>query len=283
MEKPSHAGRVLHYGKLATRNCNSSVWAIITGMAILWEKTYQGSHYEVRAAGRTRRLYTDGVFHSQYHPQRALAGGIWDLLMLPAFFRTAGPWRRVLVLGVGGGTVLHQLRRYARVEELIGVELNPLHLEVARRYFDVERCNAALYEAEAGEWLRRYRGPKFDLIIEDLFGEQGGEPVRAIAADKDWFEVLNRNLSRDGALVMNFIGRRTLRECAWYQQPKLRKALPQAYQLTLPAFENYIACFLRQPAPSKVLREQINAWPELAQEISRGRFNFTVRRLLPHR
>lgn len=252
-------------------------------MAILWQKTYQGSNYEVRSAGQTRRLYTDGVFHSQYHPRRTLAGGIWDLLWLPTFFNTSRQFKRVLLLGVGGGTVLHQLRRYVEVDELIGVELSALHLEIARKFFDVERCDARLYQAEAGEWLRRYRGPKFDLIIEDLFGEEDGEPVRAIPADDDWFRLLNRNLDRNGTLVMNFIGRATLRECAWYREPALRKALPQGYQFTLPAFENYIACFMRKSASSQLLRQQLNAQPQLAQEISQGNFNFTVRRLLPGR
>lgn len=252
-------------------------------MGTLWEKTYKGSHYEVRAAGQTRRLYTDGVFHSQYHPTRALAGGIWDLLMLPVFFKPGMAFRRVLVLGVGGGTVLHQLRQYAEVDQILGVELSPLHLEVARRYFDVEQCGAELYEAEAQQWLREYSGPKFDLIIEDLFTEQDGEPVRAIPADKAWFKLLTQNLTRDGMLVMNFIGRRTLRECAWFDDPALRKALPGGHQFTLPAFENYIACFQRRAASGKALRKRLESQPKLAREISRGNFNFTVRRLVPGR
>lgn len=252
-------------------------------MTILWEKTWQGSHYEVRAAGQTRRLYTDGVFHSQYRPQRALAGGIWDLLLLPIFFRQPQHFKRVLMLGVGGGTVLHQLRRYASIDAMLGVELNPVHLQVAKRFFDVQRSNTRLFEAEAGDWLRRYRGPKFDLIIEDLFGEQAGEPARAIAADTEWMQLLERNLSADGILVMNFIDRKSLHDCAWYHQSALRRALPQAYQFTLPAYENYIGCFLRQPASGRLLRENIHTRPALSREIRKGHFNFTVRRLLTDR
>lgn len=252
-------------------------------MAILWEKTYQGSHYEVRAAGQTRRLYTDGVFHSQYHPQRTLAGGIWDLLWLPTFFTPSRHFKRVLVLGVGGGTVLHQLQRYKQVDELTGVELNPVHLQVAQRYFEIERCNASLYEADAKQWLADYQGPKFDLIIEDLFGEEQGEPTRAIEADYAWMKLLERHLDKSGILVMNFVSRNTLRECAWYQHPALRRALPQAYQFTLPAYENYIACFLRRPTTSKFLREQLETEPALIKEIRQGNLNFSVRRLSPGR
>ena len=45
-------------------------------MAILWQKIIKNTQYEVRSAGQTRRLYTDGVFHSQFNPQRAITGGV---------------------------------------------------------------------------------------------------------------------------------------------------------------------------------------------------------------
>lgn len=248
-------------------------------MAILWQKQYQGTRYEVRSAGRTRRLYTDGVFHSQYRPRHALAGGIWDLLLLPIYFRPEQTFKHVLVLGVGGGTILHQLQRYARVEHLVGVELNPVHLQVARRYFGIQKSQASLHRADAVEWLRHYRGPAFDLIIEDLFGEEDGEPVRPVAADKNWFRLLNKNLTHDGILVMNFIGRRSLRDSAWYHDAGIRNAFAGAYQFTLPAYENYIVSFLKQPASSKLLRERLGVQPELAREMKQGNFNFTLRRL----
>jgi len=56
----------------------------------------------VRSAGYSLRLYTDGVFHTQYNPGNPLTGHIWDLLMLPAFFYEPDTIKRVLVLGVGG-------------------------------------------------------------------------------------------------------------------------------------------------------------------------------------
>lgn len=75
-------------------------------MAVLWEKHVDGVRYQVRAAGRTRRFYTDGVFHSQYNPLNPVTGHVWDLLMIPAFFYATGSVGRVLVLGVGGGAVI---------------------------------------------------------------------------------------------------------------------------------------------------------------------------------
>jgi spermidine synthase len=78
-------------------------------VSLLWERRIGGTLYQVRNAGRTRRLYTNGVFHSQYNPARPVTGSVWDLLLLPAFFYAPGELRRVLVLGVGGGAVIQQM------------------------------------------------------------------------------------------------------------------------------------------------------------------------------
>ena len=55
-------------------------------MAIVWSKVVGDSQYEVRTAGQSIRLYKDGVFHSQWNARRPLAGGVWDLLFIPALF-----------------------------------------------------------------------------------------------------------------------------------------------------------------------------------------------------
>ncbi|QKQ25565.1 hypothetical protein [Candidatus Reidiella endopervernicosa] len=59
-------------------------------MALLWYRKEGESRYEVRSAGATRRLYTNGVFHSQYNPNRPISGSVWGLLMLPALYYP--PW-----------------------------------------------------------------------------------------------------------------------------------------------------------------------------------------------
>ncbi len=127
-------------------------------MAVLWQKKTNGTHYEVRTAGQTHRLYTNGVFHSQFNPKRPLSGGVWDLLMLPAFFFPDLHARRILVLGVGGGTVIRLLHHFIKPTEIVGVELNPMHLRVAKRFFGVDKKVASLYQADAVEWIREYRG-----------------------------------------------------------------------------------------------------------------------------
>jgi spermidine synthase len=248
-------------------------------MAILWRKNLNGTCYEVRTAGKTRRLYTDGVFHSQYHPTRATTGGIWDLLMLPAFFYPLKKIQRVLVLGVGGGAVIRQLHRYIEPAEIVGVELNPVHLEVAKRFFGVDKSMAQLHQADALQWVKDYDGPKFDMIIEDLFGEEEGEPVRAVAADINWCHSLGKMLNREGMLVMNFIDMPEMRHSECLSRQNLSRNFKSAFQFTLPLYENVIVALLKSEADSRTLHKQLSKITELDAAQKSAAMNFRVRRM----
>lgn len=247
-------------------------------MAVIWAKTVNDTHFEVRRAGRSVRLYTNGVFHSQYNPANPVTATVWNLLLLPAFFRPAGAIRQVLVLGVGGGAVIRLLDRFVAPGHIIGVDLNATHLYVARRFFGITQTVADLVEADAVDWLHRYSGPRFDLIIDDLFGEQGGEPVRTVAADRDWLGILSRNLAEDGVLVMNFVGTRMLRETC----RTLHHAGPghsaSAFRLSLPGYENAVGAFIRQPAEARHLRERLRA-TGLPDGMRLSRLPFRIQRI----
>jgi len=248
-------------------------------LAVLWKREIHGSTYEVRSAGQTCRLYTDGVFHSQFNPRQPVGGSVWDLLMLPAFFYPRGAIRRVLVLGVGGGAVIRQLNHFLELEQVVGVELNPIHLQVAKRFFKVDAANVSLVEDDAVAWLKAYKGPKYDLIIDDLFAEAGGQPERAVAADKAWMSLLRRHLSASGALVMNFDGRSGLRNCAYFREPAIKRQFACAFQLTTRLYENHIGAFLRKDCMRKDLFAELATYSQLNTERKTCRLNFEVKKL----
>jgi spermidine synthase len=247
-------------------------------VAIIWSKQEGDTRYEVRSAGNTRRLYTNGVFHSQYNPASPVTGSVWDLLLLPAFFRP-GAVRRVLVLGVGGGAVIRQLNHFLQPEQIVGVELNPVHLEVAREFFAVEAGNVELFLDDAIWWVKQYRGEPFDLVIDDLFSDNDGDPQRAIEADGRWFRSLLKLLAPEGTLVTNFGSPQELKSCAWFADERIRRRFPAAFKLTTPLYENAIGAFLRRPADTIELRRHLSAWPELDVAKSRCRLNYAIRRL----
>ncbi len=248
-------------------------------MAILFRKQQHGHTYEVRSAGATRRLFTDGVFHSQYNPNHGVTGSVWDLLFLPSQFYAPGEIKRVLVLGVGGGAAIHMLNRFAAPDSIVGVELNRIHLQVAKQYFDLRYPNLQLVQANAIEWLFDYDGEPFDLIIDDLYFEEDGEPMRAIAADASWFDVLLDRLTENGMLVMNFVGQKEWKQSAYFQEDFVREAFPAVYRFTTPTCHNTVVAFQRQPRTLREYRARLREHPVLNERNARCRLRYKVNRV----
>lgn len=226
-------------------------------MAVLWRHRQGGVIYEVRRAGNSLRLYTNGVLHSQWNAQRGYAGGVWDLLALPALFRPAGAIRRVLLLGVGGGAAIAALRRYAAPGQIIGVEIDRVHLSVAVDCFAIGGPDLKLVHDDAVGWLARYRGPSFDLIIEDLCGAGRDGAARSVPADTEWFRRLGARLGPGGILVMNFLGLDDLRASAYSHDNTVSSTYARAYQLTTPCYENRVAAFLTERSSARDLRRNL--------------------------
>lgn len=248
-------------------------------MAILWNKTVRNARYEVRTAGMTRRLYTDGVLHTQFNVNNPVTGSVWDLLLLPSFFYPLGALQRILVLGVGGGAVIRQMQHFTRPREIVGVELNPVHLHIARRFFDVGGKGIHLYRADAVRWLQAYRGAPFDMIVDDLFGEEDGEPVRAVDADARWFGCLLQHLTHSGVLVMNFPTPGDLSRCAYSSSDAVRRRFKAGFHLSTPRYENAVGAFLRQSFTSRRLRTNVRSVPELNAALNARRLVYRMRRI----
>ncbi len=248
-------------------------------MAVIWQKYIDGKKYQVRKAGNTRRLYTNGVCHSEFNPDKLVTGSIWDLLILPALFYAPGKIKRVLMLGVGGGASILQLHHLLKPDNIIGVEFNPVHLDIARRFFDIDAVQVNLCEADARDWLQGYEGKPFDMIIDDLFIDEGSEPVRAIEANSEWFNLILAHLGRDGHLVTNFGSYEEFRQSAYFQNQKVRKRFSSAFKLTSPLLENVVGAFLRIESDSRFLRKHIKENHILAHALQTKQLRYRIRNM----
>ena len=101
----------------------------------------------MRGAGVSRRLYTDGILHSQFNPRRIVTGSVWDLLWLGLYFHPRPEPQRVLLLGLGAGTVVRQLQMLFAELHVTAVENDPVHVRVAREQFGIEPEFATIHLA----------------------------------------------------------------------------------------------------------------------------------------
>ncbi len=251
-------------------------------MSVLLREERGGRVLEVRAAGRTRRLYVDGVYHTSWNPGRALTGAVWDPLALATFCVRPEGARSALVLGVGGGAALRMLHAFAPPARLVGVEWDAQVLAAARRWFGLDETGAELVVGDARAWVRRNARRRFELVVDDLYAEEGGEPVRPPGLDDDaWWRRVVALVAPGGALVVNFVAQRDLTGSPLCQDVRLRTRFPVALRCTCPGYENVVAVFASRPVTPAELRRRILAQPALARAADRRLLRFRIGSLWP--
>lgn len=235
-------------------------------MAVIYSHREGDRCYLVRTAGSSKRLYTNGVFHSQWNLRRPLGGAVWDLLSLPILYlpRALEPSIRVLLLGVGGGAVIQQLQVLVSQPMSTGIELDPLHLQLAEKYFEVNSSVATLHCADAVQWVDSYRGPSFDYVIDDLFSHNNGEPERAVAMDQEWADALLGICDPHGAVVANFASGRELRSSAL-----MGRAFKRIYHWSQPEYDNAVGVFLRSAGDARSWRASVDRHERLSRSQKR--------------
>lgn len=222
-----------------------------------------GRRVEVRAAGATRRLLVDGVLHSAWNPRVGVTGAVWDPLALAAWLRPPGSVRRALVLGVGGGSAIHLIRRHVRPERIVAVEREAVLVRAARRWFAVDGPDLDLVTADAVAWVgAQPRAARHDLVVDDLFHEAGGEPVRS-AAGAPWWRSVAGLVAPDGVLVVNFAEAATARRSALLADPWFRSEFAGAVRFTCPGYTNTLVALTRAPADVAAFRRRLREAPSL--------------------
>lgn len=111
--------------------------------------------------------------------------------------------QRVLVVGLGGGSLPRTFRELFPEAKIDSVEIDPAVVEVAERYFgfkesenvDVTVKDARVFVKQAGIF-----GRKYDYIILDAFN---GDYIPEHLMTKEWLEEVKAILTDGGVLIAN--------------------------------------------------------------------------------
>ena len=127
---------------------------------------------------------------------------IYDAMMAHVPMAVHPGIRNVLVIGAGDGGVIKELTRYDRIESIDLVEMDPLVLDVCRKYLPGNACRldderVHIYTGNGLKFIRRCEN-KYDLIVVDSTDPFG--PSEGLFT-KEFYGNCYKALRDDGIMV----------------------------------------------------------------------------------
>ncbi|HYD30864.1 MAG TPA: fused MFS/spermidine synthase [Azospirillaceae bacterium] len=155
--------------------------------------------------GDLRFLFASDIDHYQTAMRRDDGGALtlrYHDMLLAAPVLAGRPAPRVLMLGVGGGTSLRQIAANWPDAALVGVDIDPEILDVARTLFGLSTLtNLRLAERDARLWVEQ-DAAIYDVILVDLY--RGGQmPFHVGTAE--FFQAVARRLAPGGVVMANVL------------------------------------------------------------------------------
>lgn len=108
--------------------------------------------------------------------------------------------KKILVVGLGGGTVTRTLRMIYPDAEITNVEFDPEIVAMARQYFGyAEDAKMKLVVEDARRWMRKTT-EQFDMILLDAY--HGGY-IPFHLTTREFLEIVRKRLSQGGVVCSN--------------------------------------------------------------------------------
>lgn len=217
---------------------------------------------------RTLRFGSDGPCQSIVRPGDPSHLAMYYARVVPAALVFAANLRRMLVVGLGGGSLPMFFHRHFPELSIEVVELDPEVLAVAREYCGFKEDNRLRVHLEDGRDFLESNREGFDVVILDCYDAQSTPPhLRTL----EFLSTVRANLSVGGIAVANIWGRRynPLFESMLLTY---RAAFEEVYLFDVPATGSRI--FAALPRKEAFTREELI--PK-ARELSRAhRFPFDL-------
>lgn len=121
--------------------------------------------------------------------------------------------RKVLVLGLGSGSIVKYLYNYFQDLKIDAVELRPAVIQIASEYFLLPDCDERfnIFNESAFDWINRQEekktneNEKYDLIIVDMFlTSRNGKDITVDTSSN--IKKLTNLLSENGVIAFNQLG-----------------------------------------------------------------------------
>ncbi len=183
--------------------------------------------------------------HSIYHPERLLTGGPWDYYLVAPYFAPGvepADLQRVLMIGLGAGTVPKQMTQIYGPIEIVGVEIDPRIVDIGRQYFDMTEPNLEVV-AQDGRYFLMTDDRQYDLIGTDAY-QQPYIPFQMTT--REYFEHVRERLTPNGVAVINVGRTSTDFRLVHTIAGTMKSVFPNVYIIDIPGTINSIVVATNQ-------------------------------------
>lgn len=147
-------------------------------------------------------------------------GRVWDYFNMGPIL--VGDPKEILVLGLGGGTIIRQFLGLFDAHIDV-VEINPLVVELAERYFDVrESERLSIMDSDAFEYMKN-TSKNYDVIAVDVFE---GDAIPKKLTEPEFMELIRSHTNERAVVVVNTITTGRLLETSDRILENARKVFP---------------------------------------------------------
>jgi len=165
----------------------------------LSEVLFEDGNIRVVRCGGLTELEIGGpdTVYSSHDPDNLFPQGYWNILCVLSYL--AGEVDDVLMVGLGGGTVVRQFKELhnPRIEV---VEVDERMIDIAKKFFGFREHENVKVHVGRGEYYIKSTTKKYDIILFDVFD---GDLLPEEFTGEELYRIASERLSFDGVLLVN--------------------------------------------------------------------------------
>lgn len=158
--------------------------------------------------------------------------------------------KKILLIGVGAGAVLHFINHYLPQAEVVGVDYSNHVIDIAREFFFLpENKNISVLRDDGLHYLTtRTQQEKFDLILIDAFNDHG---MAKNIYSNEFFRYAREHTAEDGLICVNiWVGNKAKYNVV---RKSILKHADSALFIPVCQRENEIALLFQKPIPWEIV------------------------------
>jgi len=164
-------------------------------------------HIRVVEVGQTRKIIVSNIIQSISPNSPSVSKLVWGQ-MVDSLKKRAPDMKKVMILGLGGGTIAQLISRYFPGVEIVSVEWDPVMVDIAKNYFNLGAIsnhkvildNALKVAVEPEQY--EIAPASFDVLIVDIF--TGGD-YPDLGKTGNFFSAIKTLIAPSGLVVFDRI------------------------------------------------------------------------------